>query len=126
MWYKLKRIMIRPNGVEKQVRPKVQPDYLCFTANTAGSTIKLNKTWSPTVVTLETSADGNIWSTYTIWDTITLSSIWSKVYFRNTSETTTWLSSTSWYYNFVMTWSISGWWDVTSLINKNCTATITW
>jgi hypothetical protein len=22
MWYKLKRIMIRPNGVEKQIRPK--------------------------------------------------------------------------------------------------------
>ena len=46
------------------------PDYLCFTANTAGSTVQLWKNWSPTPVTLETSTDWENWSTYTFsWDT---------------------------------------------------------
>ena len=52
-----------------------EPDYLCFTANTAGSKVTLNKTGSPTAVTLETSTDGINWSTYTIGSTITLSNI---------------------------------------------------
>ena len=111
---------------DKQVRPKVYP-YLCFTANAAGSTVKLNKSWSPTAVTLETSTDGNTWSTYTIWNTITLSSVWDKVYFRNTSETTTRFSTSgSSIYYFWMTWSIDASWDLTYLINKNCTDTIVW
>ena len=94
--------------------------HLCFTANTAGSTIKLSKTWSPTAVTLETSTDWDNWSTYTIWDTITLSNIWDKVYWRNASETTTWFSiASASYYRFLMTGSVATSWDVTSLINKN-------
>jgi hypothetical protein len=56
-------------GFNKQI------DYLCFTANTAGSTVKLIKNGSPTTVTLETSTDGNTRTTYTIGDTITLSNI---------------------------------------------------
>jgi hypothetical protein len=47
-------------------REYIMPDYLCFTANTAGSTVALNKTGSPTAVTLETSTDGANWSSYTI------------------------------------------------------------
>ena len=116
-------------GGDIQVRPyKPKKDYLCFTANTAGSTIKLTKLNTPTAVTMETSTDGINWSSYNIttnWVVITLSNVWDKVYFRNASETTTWFStSTSYYYNFVMTWSISWSWDVTSLINKNCTTTL--
>ena len=102
------------------------PDYLCFTANTAGSTIKLKKDGSPTTVILETSTDGNSWSTYTFWSWITLSNIWDKVYFRNTSETTTGFSLSSYFYQYVMTWSIAASWDVTYLINKNGTDTISW
>lgn len=102
-------------------------DYLCLTANTAGSTVQLNKTWSPTTVTLETSTDGSTRTTYTIWNTITLSNIWDKVYWRNTSETTTGFSSGSNNcYVFALTWSINASGDVTSLINKNCTDTLTW
>ena len=101
-------------------------DRLCFTANTAWSTIKLTKTGSPTAVTLETSTDGKNWSTYTFWDTITLTNIWDKVYWRNTSETdtgfTTWYSA---YYKFVMTWSIAWSWDTNYLLNKNSTNTLT-
>lgn len=105
----------------------VQIDYLCLTANTAGSTVKLTKTWSPTAVTLETSTDGEIRTTYTIGNTITLSNIWDKVYWRNTSETTTgFCTASNSYYVFAMTWSIAASWDVTSLINKNCTDTLNW
>lgn len=103
------------------------PQELCFTANTASSTVQLNKTWSPTSVTLETSADGETRTTYTFWTTITLSNIWDKIYRRNTSETTTgFTTSSSNYYSFAMTWSISASWDITYLINKNGTTTLIW
>ena len=99
----------------------VEPaEYLCFTAEQANSTIKLSKEWSPTAVTLETSTDEKTWSTYTLWATITLSNIWDKVYWRNTSTTNTWFSTGSNnYYYFTMTWSIAASGDVTCLINKN-------
>jgi len=101
------------------------PPYLCFTANTAGSTVQLTKWNSPTAVTLETSTDLENWTTYTIWDTITLSNIWDKLYWRNTSETDTWFSTSgNVYYYFVMTWSISGSWDVNYLLNKNSTTSV--
>ena len=99
---------------------------LCFTANTAWSTVTLNKYWSPTEVSLETSTDWTTWSSYTIWDTITLSNIWDKVYWRNTSTSTTGFSSNSASYEFAMSWSIAWSWDVTTLINKNWTDTLTW
>ena len=111
---------------DAKVRPTwPDKDYLCFTANNAGSTIKLRQYWSPTSVTLETSTDWSNWNTYTIWDTITLSNIWDKVYWRNTSTTDTWFSTyTSNRYYFEMTWSIAASWDITSLINKNLTLTL--
>lgn len=99
--------------------------YLCFTANTAGSTVKLNKIWSPTAITLETSTDLTNWSTYTFWNTITLSNIWDKVYFRNTSTSNTAFSTSySDYYQFVMTWSIESSGNTNYLINKNWTDTV--
>lgn len=99
-------------------------NHLCFTANTAGSTVQLTQTWSPASVSLETSTNWWVWTSYTIWDTITLSSIGDAVSFRNTSTTTTSFSDYGNYYQFVMTWSISASWDITSLINKNCTDTL--
>ena len=103
-----------------------EPEYLCFTANTANSTVQLTKTWSPTVVSLETSTDWNTWADYTIWDTITLSNIWDKVYMRNKSETATGFSTyvNNNYYRFVMSGSISGSWDVNYLLCKNSTDTL--
>lgn len=103
----------------------VQIDYLCFTANAANSTVKLTKNGSPTAVTLETSTDGSTRTTYTIWDTITLNNIWDKVYWRNTSETTTGFSTAyNTYYKFAMTWSIAASGDITTLLNKNWTNTL--
>ena len=102
-----------------------KPWPLCFTANTANSTVQLTKTWTPTSVTLETSTNWTSWSSYTIGDTITLTNIWDKVYFRNKSETDTWFSTGySDRYRFVMSGSISSSGDVTSLLNKNGTLTL--
>ena len=98
---------------------------LCFTANTAGSTVKLKKVNSPASVTLETSTDKINWATYTIWTTITLANVWDKVYWRNTSTTDTLFNtSVNNYYRFVMTWSIAWSWDINYLLNKNGTTTI--
>lgn len=102
------------------------PPYLCFTANEANSTVKLNKSWSPTAVTLETSTDWTNWNTYTFGSTITLSNIWDKVYWRNTSESDTWFStSSSNMYYFQATWSIAASGDINYLLNKNSTLTLT-
>lgn len=100
------------------------PWKLCFTANSANSTIQLTKTWSPITVNLETSTDGNNWTSYTMWTTITLSSAWSKVYFRNTGTGTYFSYNGSNYYRFVMTWSIAASWNITYLCNKNWTDTV--
>lgn len=101
------------------------PQELCFTANTAGSTVKLAQNWSPTTVTLETSTDGSTRTTYTIGNTITLSNVGDKVYWRNASETDTAFSiGATKYYYFSMSWSISWSWDVCFLLNKNGTQTL--
>lgn len=125
MGYKLKRITIRPNGVEKQIRPKVEPDYLCFTSEEANVTIRLHKRGSPTAVSLETSTDWTTWSDYTFDAYITLANVWDKVYFRNKSTTDTWFSTgSSNYYQFIMSWAIGASWDITTLLNKKGTKTL--
>ncbi len=117
VWKEVKEVYVWST----KVRPTTLP-WLCFTAEDAGATIALTKTGSPTSVTIETSTDKwNTWSTYTIWDTITLSNVWDKVLFRNSSSTTTNFStSSSSYYKFTITWG-KAWcsWDVTYLINKD-------
>ena len=56
---------------------------LCFTAEEAGSTIKMNKTGSAPSVTLETSFDCEMWEPFTVGETtITLPNVGDKVYFR--------------------------------------------
>lgn len=110
----------------KKIEPTIIPNCLCFTANTAGSTIALNKIWNPTAVNLETTRDWITWNDYTFWDIITLSHAWDAVWFRNKSTTTTWFSLViiNRYYQFAMTWSISCNWSVNYLINKNDSTTL--
>ena len=56
---------------------------LCFTAEEAGSTIKMSKVGSAPSVTLETSFDCEIWEPFTVGETtITLPNVGDKVYFR--------------------------------------------
>lgn len=110
---------------DAKVRPVTPPDYLCFTAEQANSTIKLIAEWWPTSVNLEISNDLDTWTDYTIWNTITLSSIWDKVYWRNKSSTVTRFSiGTSSYYHFWTTWKLAASWDVNYLLCKDSTNTV--
>ena len=97
--------------------------YLYFTANTAWSTVILERfSGSPTSVTLEISTDWTNRSNYTMGSTITLTNIGDKVYWRNTSTTDTWFSTNeNNFYRFKMTWSIAWSGDITYLLNKNWT-----
>lgn len=98
---------------------------LCFTATEVWSSIKLDKYWTPTEVQLEYSSDWLTWNDYTIWDVITLSNVWDKVYMRNTSETPTGFSiSNSKSYQFVVVWWVAASWDITYLLCKYWTDTL--
>ena len=103
------------------------PDYLCFTANTNDSSVKLIKNGSPTEVSLEYSYDGSHWRGYQMGDEIFLSSSmesdFHKVYFRNTSDTPTGFSTDTDYYQFVMEGSIAASGNVMSLLDKTCELT---
>ena len=121
MWYKVNWIYVW----DTKVRPPVPPiPYLCFTANTAGSTVQLTRYRYPPGQSLETSTDRKNWSSYTVWSTITLSNVGDKVYMRNTSETVKNLNSSSAFHYFVMTWSIAASWDIGYLCCKNSTDTV--
>lgn len=110
-----------------QVRPVVPPiPYLCFTAEEANSKVLFGKSGSPTAVTLEYSTDKNTWQTYTFSSFITLVNVWDKVYFRNSSDTPTWFSvSSSHKYNCYLTGKVAASGDITSLLCKNLTTTLT-
>lgn len=119
------------NGTESAISNTVSvipdPNYLCFTANTAWSTIQLTKVWSPNAATFETSTDQDNWTAYTIWDTITLSNIWDKVYWRNRTSNMSSISS-SWtnYFNYVMTGSIAASWNLNYLQRKKPILSLWW
>lgn len=94
-------------------------DYLCFTAEEAGSTIKLSKNGSPPAVLLQKSTDGQNWSTYSINETITLNNVNDTVYFKATGVNQKFSTGTSSYYKFVMTGRIAASGNVNSLLNEN-------
>lgn len=79
--------------------PAPAADWLCFTAEQANSTVQLNKSGSPAVISLETSTDGTTWTDYS-WtdktgDTLTLANVGDKVYMRAKTENSTIGSSNS-------------------------------
>ena len=120
------------NGV--QIRPESTPPTpvswpLCFTANTSSSTLRIEVWSNATPANLLVSTDWTNWRTYTwtlgytsVWETITLSNVWDKVYFKNQDVITTLSGSSP--HRFYMTWSIAASWDVTYLLNPNGTTTI--
>ena len=103
---------VKKTGTEKR--------YLTFTAENAGSTLCLNKTGSPSAISLEYSVDGgSTWGDYT-WSgktgaTITLANVGDSVRMRGVNSQIS--TGDTNYYNFVMTGSISASGDVTSLLN---------
>jgi len=113
--------LLTMKGFNKQI------DYLCFTANTAGSTVKLNKWAYAPSNNFEISNDGIVFTDYTAGSTITLTNIWDKVYFRNKSETPSNIrtGNPNWYwYYFSMTWSIAASGDCNFMLCKNSTDTL--
>ena len=99
------------------------PDYLCFTAEEAGSTVAMAVSGTPTKgQAFETSTDGTNWSVFTPGTTIiTLSNAGDKVYFRG--DNTTVSESSSIYYRFVLSGKIAASGNIMSLLDKTCQST---
>ena len=96
---------------------------LCFTAEEANSTLRLDKVGSPNAISLETSTDGNTWTDYS-WtentgDTLTLANISDKVYMRAKTENQTIGSSNTDYYKFVMTGKIAASGNIQTLLKAD-------
>ena len=97
----------------------VQCDALCFTAQEAGSTVKLHKKGSYPVVNLQTSTDGKQWTPYTVEDVITLANVGDKVYFKAVGSNNATGEDTQSYNNFVMTGKIAASGNVNSLLEED-------
>ena len=103
---------------------EAQPDYLCFTAEQAGSTVAMEINGTPTKgQAFETSTDGVSWSVFTPGTTtITLANAGDKVYFRGNNTTV--CESSSIFYKFVMSGKIAASGNIMSLLDKTCQSTI--
>ena len=99
------------------------PDYLCFTAEEAGSTVAMAVKGTPTKgQAFETSTDGTNWSVFTPGTTkITLTNVGDKVYFRG--DNTTVSESYRNYCQFVMSGKIAASGNIMSLLDKTCQST---
>ena len=99
------------------------PDYLCFTAEEAGSTVAMAVNGTPTKgQAFEYSTDGVVWSVFTPGTTtITLTNVGNKVYFRG--DNTTVSQSSNIYYKFVMSGKIAASGNIMSLLDKTCQST---
>ena len=102
---------------------EIPPDYLCFTAEEAGSTVAMAVNGTPTKgQAFETSTDGTNWSVFTPGTTtITLTNVGDKVYFRG--DNTTVSESFPIYYRFVMSRKIAASGNIMSLLDKTCQST---
>ena len=108
---------------------KSEPQWLCFTANTTNSTIRLDKAGfsGADPISLETSTDGTTWTDYG-WtdktgDTLTMTNIGDKVYMRAKNENTTIGSGFARYYTFVGTGSFAASGNIQSLLKADCSRT---
>ena len=105
----------------------VDLDYLCFTAEKAGSTVSMKKYGSPSLPALETSTNGvNQWTDFTPGTTtITLANVGDKVYFRKNGKeaATTFSNDNTNYASFVMTGKIAASGNIMSLIDRSCETT---
>lgn len=102
-------------------------DWLCLTAEQAGSTVHLDKVGSPGAISIETSTDGSTWTDYS-WtdstgDTLTFVNVGDKVYMRAKTENQTIGSSGSNYYKFVMTGNIAASGNIQTLLKADSSRT---
>ena len=112
------RLSINGKAVSLGQEP-VLCDALCFTAQEAGSTVKLTKVKSAPDVNLQTSTNGSSWTPYAVNDVITLTNVDDKVYFKAVGSNSAMGSSSSNYNNFVMTGKIAASGNVNSLLEED-------
>ena len=94
---------------------------LKFTANTAGSTIKLQKSGSaPTVYLTVSYNEGQTWSSYTVGNVLTMTNAGDTICFKAASgRTNRFASGTSSYHRFVVTGSINASGNIMSLVSES-------
>ena len=117
-----------PANVEQWIKNNYGPkldEPLCFTAEEAGSTVKLTATNvldNQPVVYLQTSTDGTQWNDYTVNDAIQLAKVGDKVYFKAKYQNTQMAVPYDGYYsyhNFEMTGKIAASGNVNSLLEED-------
>lgn len=95
------------------------PDYLCFTAEEVGSTVRMAKQGPAPTVSLEYSTDRENWSEFTVGSTVvTLANIGDKVYLRGNN--TRFGAGNIAYNYFIMTGKIAANGNIMSLFDKTC------
>lgn len=78
----VKRVYDGNNKVWEEETPPQTSPYLTFTAEEAGSTVKIEAVGSAPVILLKTSTDyGENWTTYSVGQTITLANVGDHVSF---------------------------------------------
>ena len=112
------RLSINGKAVSLGQEP-VLCDALCFTAQEAGSTVKLTKSGSAPVVNLQTSTDGSSWTPYTVEDVITLANVNDKVYFKAVGSNNKISNNQFGYNKFVITGKIAASGNVNSLLEED-------
>ena len=97
---------------------------LCFTAESANSSVQLTAVGSAPAVTLVKSFDGVNWEDYTVGEVIDLPSVGDFVYLAaGEGGNETFGSSTSAYHNFVINGRVAASGDITSLRRFNLSQT---
>ena len=117
-----------PANVQQWIKNNYGPkldEPLCFTAQEAGSTVKLTDTNvfdNQPAVYLQTSTDGTQWNDYTVNDPIQLAKVGDKVYFKAKYQNTQMAVPYGGYYsyhNFEMTGKIAASGNVNSLLEED-------
>ena len=132
MDFSLVKSLTIPEGKVKQIDvggvtvwengPAVIPDYLCFTAEEAGSTIEIAVNGSAPTLSLETSPNGTSWTPFVAGTTvITLQNIGDKVFFRGNNDKFS--SSVKNYNKFVISGKTAASGNIMSLLDSTVTMT---
>ena len=117
-----------PENIKKWIKAEAERKYqemlktpLTFTAEEAGSTIKMSKSSSAPTVYLETSYTGEegSWSDFIVGSTtITLANVGDKVYFRAKQDNNVFAINTN-YNKFVMTGKIAASGNLNTLLKAD-------
>lgn len=124
-WQEIVRVYKNGGQIRPETVPPVFDDYLCFTAEQSNSKVGIYHSGTALGVTIEMSYDKVNWmSSWPLLFGVTLSNIGDKLYLRNTSETPTGFNTGTGASRFTMSWKIRVSWDVTSLLCKYGTNTL--